>query len=123
MSVYVDDAHIPAAVTDRRTGRTYRARWSHLTADTKTELHTFAARIGLSRAWFQDKPGGLWHYDVTANKRRQAIAAGAVEISWRDREVWFRHGREGLQPSGPQPDGSGDGPSPSNETASTDPPS
>lgn len=90
MTVYVDDARIPAQV-----GR-LTARWSHLTADTKNELHAFAAAIGLRRAWFQDKPRGLWHYDVTESKRRQAIAAGAVEIPWRDFSVWRRPGREGV---------------------------
>jgi hypothetical protein len=95
MTVYVDDAGIAAAVTDPGSGRTYRSRWSHLTADTKDELHEFAARIGLRRKWFQDKPYGSWHYDVTAPKRAQAIKLGAQPISWRDREPWTRPGREG----------------------------
>lgn len=54
-----------------------------------TELHEFAARIGLRRAWFQpgkdlldrtrhDPPGD--HYDVTLGKRAAAVAAGAVEL-------------------------------------------
>lgn len=83
MSVYVDNARIPA-----RVGR-ISGRWSHLTADTKPELHAFAARIGLRRAWFQDKPdlgggpGVHWHYDVTDTKRQQALAAGAEPIDLR----------------------------------------
>jgi hypothetical protein len=89
MATYVDDARIPA-----RVGR-IMDRWSHLTADDKPELHTFAKKIGLQRSWFQDKPRGLWHYDVTERKRREAVAADAVEISWRDREVWTRPGRDG----------------------------
>jgi hypothetical protein len=89
MTVYVDDAAIPAQV-----GK-IAARWSHLTADTKDELHEFAAKLGLRRAWFQDKPFGLWHYDVTESKRQQAIRLGAVEISWRDMTVWHKPGREG----------------------------
>ena len=48
MTVYVDDARIPA-----RIGR-HDTRWSHLFADTQTELHEFAARLGLHRRWFQD---------------------------------------------------------------------
>ncbi|HZO66243.1 MAG TPA: DUF4031 domain-containing protein [Kribbellaceae bacterium] len=87
MTVYIDNARIPA-----RVGR-ITARWSHLTADTKEELHTFATRIGLKRSWFQDKPNpfggpGLhWHYDVTDSKRAAAIAAGAHTIDlrqWQD---------------------------------------
>jgi hypothetical protein len=83
MSVYVDNARIPATV-GRITGR-----WSHLSADTREELHAFAARIGLRRAWFQDKPhpcggpGLHWHYDVTDSKRRAALAAGATDIDLR----------------------------------------
>jgi hypothetical protein len=73
MTVYVDDARIPA-----RVGR-WDSSWSHLFADTQDELHAFAARLGLRRSWFQDptvtgkplaaKPGSRaaenWHYDVT----------------------------------------------------------
>jgi uncharacterized protein DUF4031 len=59
-------------------------RWSgggHLQADTPAELHAFAARLGLQRHWFQHRPGrpDRDHYDLTAEKRRQALAAGAVE--------------------------------------------
>lgn len=90
MTVYVDDARIPATV-----GRLDSA-WSHLFADTTEELHAFAQRLGLRRSWFQDpvktgkpkaRPGSRashnWHYDVTESKRRQAVALGAVEVSWR----------------------------------------
>jgi hypothetical protein len=95
VTVYVDDAGIPAEVTDQQSGRRYDRRWSHLTADTKGELHEFAARLGLQRRWFQDKPYGLWHYDVTAAKREQAIRLGATPISWRDMTPYKRPGREG----------------------------
>jgi len=53
----------------------------HLIADTLTELHSFAKRLGLKREWFQDKI--LPHYDLTCKKRRLAIRFGAIEI---DRE-------------------------------------
>ena len=79
MSVYVDNARIPA-----RVGR-IRGRWSHLISDNPdlTELHTFAAAIGLRRAWFQPGPTGRHpHYDLTETKRAAAIAAGAVPVSW-----------------------------------------
>jgi preprotein translocase subunit YajC len=54
-----------------------------------TELHEFAAEIGLRRSWFQrgkrlgrpteHDPAGD-HYDVTEGKRWAAVRAGAVEI-------------------------------------------
>lgn len=90
MTVYVDDMRLPA-----RVGR-ISGRWSHLTADTRDELHTFAAHLGLKRAWFQDptlngkstitpNPGspivGTWHYDVTDSMRTKAIRRGAVPIT------------------------------------------
>jgi hypothetical protein len=91
MTVYVDDASIQAAVTNTENGRTHNSRWCHLFTDQddQTELHAFARKIGLRRSWFQhedkypDKPW-MWHYDLTAGKRWQALKAGAVEISWRD---------------------------------------
>jgi hypothetical protein len=90
MTVYVDDAAIPATV-----GR-ITSCWSHLIADDRDELHAFAARLGLRRAWFQDpsrtgkplaRPGSRaaenWHYDLTAGKRAQAIRLGAVPVTSR----------------------------------------
>ena len=44
------------------------------------ELHQFAERIGMKRAWFQDKSAWL-HYDLTASKRALAVKAGAVEVT------------------------------------------
>lgn len=86
MTVYVDDSGIPAAVTDPANGRTYRARWSHLFCDGDLdELHAFAVRIGMRRAWFQDWPAHRFpHYDVVAAKRERAIQAGAVAVTWRE---------------------------------------
>lgn len=43
------------------------------------ELHDFAARIGMRRAWYQ--PHRLApHYDLTPSRRVAAIAAGAVAL-------------------------------------------
>lgn len=78
MTVYVDDAKIRAQV-----GR-WNTQWSHMFADTKEELHEFAAKLGLKRAWFQDKPNGLWHYDVTESKRQLAIRMGVTQCTWRE---------------------------------------
>lgn len=81
MTVYVDNARIP-----RKIGRLDTV-WSHLTADTTEELHAFADRLGLRRAWFQTchithcSPCPHWHYDVTESKRQQAVRLGAVEIT------------------------------------------
>lgn len=88
MTVYVDDARIPATV-----GR-IRGRWPNMTADTPEELHAFAARLGCQRSWYQEtckrgrcapegQPCPHWHYDLTDSKRRQAITAGAQPIDLR----------------------------------------
>ena len=86
MTVYVDDFGVPADVTDGDTGRTYRAKWSHMLTDQAdhAELHELAQRIGMQRRWFQQKDPDAWrwHYDVTAAKRKAAIAAGATPIPW-----------------------------------------
>jgi Protein of unknown function (DUF4031) len=89
MTVYVDDAHIPATV---RTGRAaHTSTWCHLFADTHNELHAFAARLGLRRCYFQPgpargdgSPSPYWHYDLTAGKRQQALRLGARPVTWRE---------------------------------------
>jgi hypothetical protein len=73
LSVYVDHAF---AAGDW-------GRWSgggHLQADTLDELHEFAARLGLRRAWFQSKPGRPEndHYDLGRAGRERAIELGAI---------------------------------------------
>jgi hypothetical protein len=100
VTVYVDNAGIPATV-----GR-HTSRWSHLTADTKTELHTFAERLGLQFRWFQTckdtkscPPDECphWHYDVTAAKRAQAVRMGAVEIDMRQLGDLIRRRRAAMR--------------------------
>ncbi len=71
MAVYVDDAIWPWR------GR----RWAHLMADSLDELHVFAAELGLKRTWFQSRPGGAAHYDVTASMRWKAIVYGATALT------------------------------------------
>lgn len=87
------------------------AVWCHMTADTKEELHEFAARLGLRRSWFQDpveqgsaRPGspgaGHWHYDVTKTVRARAVRLGAVEIGHGLEEfarIWHHPDREGVR--------------------------
>lgn len=79
MSVYVDPLF---------DGRSYGApkirgrdvEWCHLTADTPDELHAFAARLGLKRAWAQ-RDTYTGHYDLTAGMRARAVRMGAVELT------------------------------------------
>ena len=86
MAVYVDNADIPASVPNGN--RVHTSHWCHMMADTLPELLVFASRIGLRRSWLQVKKSGV-HFDLTAGKRRQAVAAGAVEIEVRSDE-WRR---------------------------------
>lgn len=54
---------------------------AHLEADTPRELGAFAMRLRLRRSWRQ-KPTTRhpWpHYDLTKNKRDEAVRAGAIE--------------------------------------------
>jgi hypothetical protein len=83
VTVFVDDFRVPA-----RVGR-LRARWSHLSADSREELHAFADSLGLKRMWFQDKGDGRWHYDVTDRVRTAAIRAGAVPLEVRVFGAWI----------------------------------
>ena len=55
--------------------------WFHLMAvpANDNELHAFAKKIGLKRAWFQEKSRS--HYDVTAGYRQKAINYGAIPVS------------------------------------------
>lgn len=101
MSVYVDplfDTQPYYQFANKRWG------WKqacHMTADTEAELHAMAAKIGLKRSWFQNhhKNPLLWHYDVTANKRQQALRLGAIEITPQQFAERIRKGKEndGLQ--------------------------
>jgi Protein of unknown function (DUF4031) len=61
-------------------------RWCHLTADSTGELHEFAARLGLRKAWFQSKPGRPWHdhYDIPGDARELAVGLGAVSLTTRE---------------------------------------
>lgn len=74
MTVYVDEIkHWPNARAPFHQGS------CHLTADSLTELHAFALRIGLRRAWFQNHPLAP-HYDLTPSRRHRALMAGATFV-------------------------------------------
>lgn len=81
MSVYVDDANIAVSVPNGK--RTVTSRWCHMTADSTAELLDMASAIGLKHVWIQraGKPGE--HFDLTITRRRAAVRAGAIEITWR----------------------------------------
>jgi len=88
MSVYVDQI--------RKTERT--KNWPfvascHMTADTLQELHTMAVRLKMRPSWFQKR---LPHYDLTFNKRIQAVQAGAVEVDSRELLVKAKALKEGM---------------------------
>lgn len=76
--VYVDD------LTPCIPNPNWRWREScHLIADTLEELHTFAASIGMRRAWFQND-SRLPHYDLNSKRRGVAVRQGAVQLSRRE---------------------------------------
>jgi hypothetical protein len=78
MTVYVDELQrFPTRI------RCFMNGSCHLTADTLDELHAFASRLGLRRAWFQEHSSAP-HYDLTPSKREQALALGAVFKSARE---------------------------------------
>ncbi len=61
-------------------------RVSHLMADSETELHIFAERLGLKRGWFQGPRPDRWmpgipHYDLTPGKRQAALRLGAMDMT------------------------------------------
>jgi hypothetical protein len=71
MGVYVDRL-APCVPT-----KSWRwAKSAHLIADTLDELHEFAARVGLRRAWFQQ--GSTPHYDLTEARHAKALELGAI---------------------------------------------
>lgn len=51
----------------------------HLMADSDDELEAFARKLKCRRSWRHGD-----HYDLTRNKRLQAVAKGAIEVSDRD---------------------------------------
>jgi hypothetical protein len=76
VTVYVDDMRRPARVGP------VSSRWSHLLADSTVELNEFAARLGLRAAWIQHAGRRTEHYDLTDDKRDEALRLGAVPITY-----------------------------------------
>lgn len=86
MSVYVDKLFVMASRDSQayRVGQRHGHRWCHMWADSEEELHAMAAKIGMRRAWFQDKPG-FPHYDLVPTRRAHALRLGAIEKDLRER--------------------------------------
>lgn len=96
MTVYVDQL---IATKPYRKSANERWNWTqscHMMADSEEELHAFAAQLGLKRAWYQNKhPNAkLHHYDLTSNKRTQALRLGAQEMTREQFVERIREGRE-----------------------------
>jgi len=56
-----------------------RMRMCHMLADSPSELHAMADRIGVQRRWYQHNASSP-HYDICKSKRDLAVAAGAIEV-------------------------------------------
>lgn len=92
-------------------GRTYRSgagsqaervgarngdMWCHLSSTPDdvgfAELHLFAARVGLRRAWFQGD-----HYDLTPTRRAMAVRCGAAEVTRLEMSMVLLYDRKGRE--------------------------
>lgn len=61
-------------------------RWDkscHLIAETVTELHAFAASLGIEQRRFHRR-AGFPHYDLPPELRLRAVELGAIELSRRE---------------------------------------
>lgn len=79
MTVYVDELR----VWPNARHRCFKSGSAHLTADTLDELHAFAARIGMKRAWFQNHTVAP-HYDLSPSRHALALSLGAVLVPMRE---------------------------------------
>ena len=73
MAVYVDDMY------KYPMGQFRRMKMSHMIADTESELHEMAIKIGVARKWYQGD-----HYDICMSMRVKAVSLGAKEITLRE---------------------------------------
>ena len=78
--IMVDELRRPP----RRSASAFCGGHCHLTTDGAIgELHSFAARLGLKRDWFQPHPVHP-HYDLSASKREVAVKLGATFVPARE---------------------------------------
>lgn len=89
MTIYVDE--LVAYQQEAKSGGRYfgsgKQSCHMMTDGDLEELHRFAERIGLRRAWFQGHNPRHPHYDLTPSKRAQAVRLGAQEVQALD---WAR---------------------------------
>lgn len=80
MTIYVDElrSYPQKAKSGGRFFGSGKQSCHMMTDGEPEELHQFAERIGLKRAWYQDHPSHP-HYDLTPSKRAQALRLGAQE--------------------------------------------
>jgi hypothetical protein len=97
LTVYVDDWRQRATIRGRED------RWSHLLADDPGELHALAARLGIPPRGYQHhrRSAALNHYDLPDGLRLQAIALGAVAVTWREMARLTREWRRAGAPPDP----------------------
>lgn len=57
------------------------------------ELHAFAVRIGMKRAWFQPHKVAP-HYDLTKPRRDLAVSLGAIQVGRHDASRIWRERRK-----------------------------
>jgi hypothetical protein len=81
MTVFVDTLiQQPLTGKSAQVQRVFADGACHMFTDSENleELHEFAARIGMRRAWLHDAKD-LPHYDLNPKRRKVAVSAGAVE--------------------------------------------
>lgn len=88
MGVYVDDMKAGYG----------RMIMCHMIADTDTELHTMADKIGVARKWHQKSETPHSHYDICKAKRALAVQFGAIEIDRRKLAEIIQGKRQALAP-------------------------
>lgn len=88
--------HGPLAAQAQRVGSRTGHRWAHLSSTPDdavfAELHAFADRIGMRRAWFQDD-----HYDLSPVKRAMAVKLGATEVTRMEMAMVLLYDRKGRE--------------------------
>ena len=89
MTVYVDDMYRYPL------GQFRRMKMSHMMADTTEELLAMADKIGVQRRWIQHPGTDGEHFDIAIEKRRLALAAGAVPVTLRSLACWSHDRSEG----------------------------
>ncbi len=91
VTVYVDELRVTA-----RTPKWPFTMSAHLLADDVADLHEFALRLGLKRAWFQS--GSTPHYDLTASRHKLALELGATRLDKYELVALIRRLRDAQQP-------------------------